>query len=790
VQGFDDPGVTDESDFHNSLIDVTVGSIAWEKRDAAGVLLGGAQFTITPDPLDGVGILTILDNGPGDADPALGQILVLNALPGTYTVTETIAPLGYVIDADPTRVVIVTLDDLTQVIGVQGSDDPGVTDESDFHNSLRNVIVIGPGKSPSTPQFVRVIDEETGEVLTQFAPYGNSFQGGVRIATGDVTGDGIDEIITAPGRSIVAAIHVYTQDGVLLTSFQPYGATFKGGVQVAVGDVDGDGLNDIITVPSLGRAEVKVFQNVLVAGLPTFDGMNPYRDFLAFPSSFIGGAVVSVADMGSSPLPNGPFDNTLDQKAEIIVGSSAGIKTTVKVFDVSGMITPTPNAMPAATRSFTPFSTNTTIFKGGVSLSSARINADLVPDIVVGAGVNGGSLVDVWAWSNTPSATLASLSANGVGFAAFMGASQTAPVQVAAWDTDGDDIADAILVAQGPGGATGQIRAFDITSVSPLQVSPFTAIPGSYPGPFYIATIENPLPPVASPGLAPLGVNLINPLALTTKFFVVNDANSSRTFEYGASGTAGANYALGASNTAPRGAVSTVAGDKVWVVDANRKVYVYDTSGGLLGSWTAGTLASNATVEGIATNGVDVWIVDARSDKVFQYTNAAGRLSGSQNASSSFKLKGGNTNPKDIVTDGANLWVVNDAAVDKVFKYSMSGALVGSWTLAGGGGAPTGITLDPAAPSHLWIVDKKTDRIYQYDNAVGRTSGSLGASTTFALAAGNTNPQGIADPPPRESGLAAQDAALLDVIGDLNLLTPVRRKEAELVDALAAYLSL
>src|SRR6185436_16771137 len=141
VLGTNDPGVTDESDFHNSLIQVAVGSIAWEKRDAAGLLLGGAQFTISPDPIDGVGILTILDNGPGDADPAVGQILVINALPGTYTVTETVAPLGFVIDADPTRVVTVTAGDLTQVVGVQGTDDAGVTDESDFHNSLIQVIV-------------------------------------------------------------------------------------------------------------------------------------------------------------------------------------------------------------------------------------------------------------------------------------------------------------------------------------------------------------------------------------------------------------------------------------------------------------------------------------------------------------------------------------------------------------------------------------------------------------------------------------------------------------------------
>jgi hypothetical protein len=183
------------------------------------------------------------------------------------------------------------------------------------------------------------------------------------------------------------------------------------------------------------------------------------------------------------------------------------------------------------------------------------------------------------------------------------------------------------------------------------------------------------------------------------------------------------------------------------VVDANKKVYVYTAAGALLGSWTAGSLASNATVEGITVWGSDVWIVDARQDRVYRYANAAGRLSGSQNAISSFALNSGNRDPKDLVTDGASIWVVNNSTTDKVFKYALSGSHQGNWTLSGGGGSPTGITLDPSAPGHLWVVDNSTDRVYQYDNAVGRTSGSQSASTSFALAAGNTNPQGIADPP-------------------------------------------
>ena len=194
-------------------------------------------------------------------------------------------------------------------------------------------------------------------------------------------------------------------------------------------------------------------------------------------------------------------------------------------------------------------------------------------------------------------------------------------------------------------------------------------------------------------------------------------------------------------------------------MDTNKNVYVYNTSGGLLGSWTAGSLASNATVEGIATNGTDVWIIDDRQDKVFKYTGAASRLSGTQNAASSFNLNNSNTSPKDIVTDGTNLLVVNDSSTDKVFKYTLSGSLVGSWTISGAGSSPTGITLNPSNVANLWIVDSGTKRVYQFDNAAGRTSGSQSPSTSFALAAGNTNPQGIADPPTSTAGMSGPRAS-------------------------------
>jgi hypothetical protein len=229
-------------------------------------------------------------------------------------------------------------------------------------------------------------------------------------------------------------------------------------------------------------------------------------------------------------------------------------------------------------------------------------------------------------------------------------------------------------------------------------------------------------------------------------FHVLNDAAANISYQYAADGAPQGSTSLAAANAAPRGVASTVAADKTWVIDANRNVYVYDTSGVLQGSWSAGSMASNATPEGIATNGTDIWIVDSRSDKVFFYAGAASRLSGSQSAASSFNLASGNANSKDMVSDGASLWVVNDANTDKVFKYSASGTLVGSWTISSANAKPTGIALDPANIGDMWISDSGTDRVYKYTAAASRSSGSQAAASNFGLAPGNTNPQGLVVP--------------------------------------------
>jgi hypothetical protein len=235
-----------------------------------------------------------------------------------------------------------------------------------------------------------------------------------------------------------------------------------------------------------------------------------------------------------------------------------------------------------------------------------------------------------------------------------------------------------------------------------------------------------------------------------TKFYVVDAGGSDNTYQYAVSGGALGNNALIGGDTAPRGVAATAAGTTEWVVDANKTVYVYSTGGTLLGSWSAGGLSSSATLTGIATNGTDIWLVDSYSAQVYQYTGAASRLSGSQSAASSFSLftkkQGGSTNPQDIVTDGTSFWVVDGTAL-KVFKYTLSGSLLGSWSIDPANIHPTGITINPNNVSDIWIVDNGTNKVYQYTAAANRTSGNQNAAASFALAANNTNPQGIADPP-------------------------------------------
>jgi hypothetical protein len=85
------------NDFGNHQASLMIKKTAKDARATGGTaLLGGATFKISPDPLDGVGDLTVTDDGTGDAlNTSPGVICIDQVIPGTYSVEETAAPTGY-----------------------------------------------------------------------------------------------------------------------------------------------------------------------------------------------------------------------------------------------------------------------------------------------------------------------------------------------------------------------------------------------------------------------------------------------------------------------------------------------------------------------------------------------------------------------------------------------------------------------------------------------------------------------------------------------------------------------
>ncbi len=94
-----------------------------------------------------------------------------------------------------------------------------------------------------------------------FKPFGTKHKTGIATASGDLDGDGRERIVFAAPGGGTPTIAVYAADTrIRLSSFLAYPRTFTDGVRVAVGDVDGDGADDLVTIPT-GRsaATVKMF---------------------------------------------------------------------------------------------------------------------------------------------------------------------------------------------------------------------------------------------------------------------------------------------------------------------------------------------------------------------------------------------------------------------------------------------------------------------------------------------------------------------------------------------------
>jgi hypothetical protein len=238
-------------------------------------------------------------------------------------------------------------------------------------NTPGKEIVVGSG--PNTPPVVQVFSD-TGALIRSFHPYDTGFMGGVSVAVGDVDNDGMPEIVTGAGPGGGPDVRVFATDGTLLNSFFAYDAGFRGGVNVAAGNVNASPGDEIVTAAGPGGGpRVRVLKG---------DGTAVGGDFFAYDAGFTGGVNVAVGNPAGSGL------------ADIITGAGPGGGPHVRTFKGDGT---------ALAGSFFAYDTG---FTGGVRVAAANLDSTPGDEIVTGAGPGGGPHVRVFGFTTgTPIGT-------------------------------------------------------------------------------------------------------------------------------------------------------------------------------------------------------------------------------------------------------------------------------------------------------------------------------------------------------------------------------------------------
>ena len=176
--------------------------------------------------------------------------------------------------------------------------------------------LLGVGAAPDRDPLVRAF-APNGDLLLNFRAYPKRMTSGVRVATGDVNGDGAADVITAPGSKGRAVVQVFSGiDGHRLRRFRAFVGRFHAGVYVAAGDGDGDGHTDIVVgAGEGGRPIVRVFSGATGARI---------GQFFARPHNARLGVRVAAGDMDG------------DGRAEIATAGGPGAGSTITIFHADG----------------------------------------------------------------------------------------------------------------------------------------------------------------------------------------------------------------------------------------------------------------------------------------------------------------------------------------------------------------------------------------------------------------------------------------------------------------------
>ncbi|HBY73379.1 MAG TPA: hypothetical protein DEG44_01670 [Candidatus Kerfeldbacteria bacterium] len=260
-----------------------------------------------------------------------------------------------------------------------------------------------------------------------FYAYDQSFTGGGSVAMADLGKDGVGEIVTGAGLGGEPHVRTFRLDGSFILQFYAYDKAMTAGVNVAAGDVDGDGAAEIVTGPKEGGGpHIRVFDGT--------GRVDQTVGFFAFDQNYKGGVNVATGDVDG------------DGKAEIIVGSGIGMEPTVKIFSVRGA---------AKSIEYHPFAADN---NGGVSVAAGNVDNDAADEIFMAVHQNGEAWVKVYDYNVDKTI---------VGEFKVFGEGHRGGVNIAAGDMDGDGKAEVVVGVQGKGGPQVKIYEANGKDINP-----------------------------------------------------------------------------------------------------------------------------------------------------------------------------------------------------------------------------------------------------------------------------------------------------------------------------------
>ncbi|MFT3881887.1 MAG: PKD domain-containing protein [Gemmatales bacterium] len=266
-------------DFNNNgqvnAVDVGLAGVTiFADRDGDGELDANEPFTTTD--VDGnyqldvgfegaISVRQVVSAGfkqttasPADVNVQFGDTVSVDSLGDNRIITPTIAvagrlkalPFVQVRNADGTLRFTIspfTKPSTLQTVRLATGDvnDDGIEDI---------FVVPGPGAS----SLVKMFDGADGHLISSFTAFATTFTGGASIAAGDVNGDGVADIVVGTDKGAGPLVKIFDgSNNQLLRSFVPNNASSYTGVKVALGDVDGDGVVDVITSPGTSTESVQ-----------------------------------------------------------------------------------------------------------------------------------------------------------------------------------------------------------------------------------------------------------------------------------------------------------------------------------------------------------------------------------------------------------------------------------------------------------------------------------------------------------------------------------------------------